>query len=163
GRGISAMVDTGQSLATEMAGLGIRAMAAVSAVLADPPLRERADRVDAALAGYAEAIGAALPSVRERQAVVHVVDEARKTAEQADGDRKSAEAEAARLETMAESERARLAAAEHAAQAEAESFGAALAAWRADERAVPFESAGELTTEAVVQLGALAREAARPH
>ena len=163
GRGIRAMVDTAQSLAAEMAGLGIRAMAAVSAVLADPPLREEADRVDAALAGYAEAIQAAGSSVRERQAAVHVVDEARKNAEQADGDRKSAEAEAARMETMAESERARLAAAERAAQAAAESFGTALAAWHADERAVPFESPGELTGETVAQLGALAREAARPH
>src|SRR5689334_10561380 len=83
GRDIRAMANTGQSLATEVAGLGIRAMATASAVLADPPLREAADWVDGALAGYAEAIQAALPSMRERQAVVHVVDEARRNADQA--------------------------------------------------------------------------------
>jgi uncharacterized protein (TIGR02680 family) len=163
GRDIRTMADTGQSLATEMAGLGIRAAAAVSAMLVDPPLLEEAGRVDVALAGYAEAIQAAGPSVGERQAAVQVVDEARKNAEKADGDRKSAEAEAARLETMAEAERARLAAAEQTARAAEESFGVALAAWHADQRGVPVETPCELTAETVGRLGALAREAARPH
>ena len=163
GRAIRTMADAGQSLTTDMAGLGIRATAAASTVLADPPLLEDAGRVDAALADYAESIQAAGPSVGERQAAVHVVDGARKDAEKADGDRKSAEAEAARLEAMAEAERARLSAAENAARAAEDSFGAALTSWHADERGIPFESPAGLTAEIVGQLGARAREATRPH
>jgi uncharacterized protein (TIGR02680 family) len=163
GRDIRTMADAGQSLATDMAGLGIRAAAAVSAALVNPPLLEEAARVDAALGDYAAAIQATGPSVGERHAAVQVVEEARKNAEKADGDRKSAEIEAARLETMAEAERARLAEAEQTARAAEESFGAELATWHADRRGVPFEIPGGLTAETVEQLGAAAREAARPY
>jgi uncharacterized protein (TIGR02680 family) len=159
---IAAMAGQGQSLAAEMTGLGIRAALAVSAVLLDPQLPDEAGGLDAALGGYVEAARAAWPPVGERQAAVRVVAEARQQAEQTDGARKSAEAEAARLEAIADTERQRLAVSQQAARAAEESFAAALAAWRADERGVPFEIPGELTAETVARPGVLAREAARP-
>jgi uncharacterized protein (TIGR02680 family) len=159
---IAAMAGEGQSLAAEMAGLGIRAPLAVSAMLVEPQLPEGVGELGAALAGYAEAARTARPPVGERRAAVQVVDAARQQAEQADSARKSAEAEAARLEAIVGTERQRLAVSEQAAQTAEESFGAALAAWRTDERGVPFEVSGELTAETVEHLGAVARQAARP-
>ena len=163
GRDITNVAEAGRALATDMAALGIRGPIAVSAALVDPRLPDNPAGLDAALAGYAEAIGAARPLVGERQAAVQVVDEAGRRAEQADSKRTSAEDEAARLEVMAEADRARLAESGRAARIAQESFDTGLAAWHADERGVPFGIPGELTAETIEQLGALAREAANPH
>ena len=162
-RDITNVAGAGRSLATEMAALRIGWSVTVSTALVDPRLPEDSAGLDAALAGYAETTGAARPRVGERQAAVQVVDEARRRAEKADSDRKSAEDEAGRLEAMAEADRARLAESEQAARIAEESFEAQLAAWHADERGVPFGIPGELTAETIEQLGAVAREAATPH
>jgi uncharacterized protein (TIGR02680 family) len=161
-RDISSLAAAGQALATETAALGVRAAMTVPAALVNPRLPEDATGLHAALAGCAETAGAARPLVGERLAAVRVVDEARQQAEKAEGERRSAEREAARLDGIAETERGRLAAAEQAAQAAEEAFAGALAAWRADERGVAFQVPGELTEETVEQLGALARQAAGP-
>ncbi len=161
-RAIGGLAVAGQSLASDVASLGLQAAVTVPAALVDPRLPEDAGGLDAALAGHGEAAGAARPMLGERQAAVLVVDEARRCAEQADEKRRAAEGEAARLEGIAETERSLLAEAERAARAEEEAFTSALGAWRADERAVAAPVPDELTTETVPQLGAVARAAAGP-
>lgn len=120
-----------------------------AAALVDPRLPDDAAGLDAALTGYAETIGAARPLVGERQAAVQVVDEAGRRAEKADSERSFAEDEAARLEAMAEADRARLAESGRAARIAQESFVTRLAAWHADDRGVPFGIPGELTAETI--------------
>jgi uncharacterized protein (TIGR02680 family) len=170
GHEISRLAEAGQSLANEMAALGLHVALTVPAVLAGSALPAEADGLraaltglDVALAGHADTAGAARPLVGQRQAAVQVVDEARRAAQQAEAERGAAEREAARLESIAETERARLALAKQAAQAAEERFVAALAVWRADERGVEVQVPGELGPETVQRIGALAREAARPH
>jgi uncharacterized protein (TIGR02680 family) len=177
-RDVRGLAVVGQSLATECTALGLHAAVTVPAALLDPqldpglvagldagldqPRPGDAAGLDAALAGYAETIGACLPLVGERQAAVRVVAEARHRAEQADADRNAAEREAARLEAIAQTERGRLAGAARTAAAQEESFTAALAAWRADERTVAVEIPDGITAETVQHIGALARAAAGP-
>jgi uncharacterized protein (TIGR02680 family) len=161
-RDIRGFATAGQSLASDVASVGLQAAMTVPAALVDPRLPGDAGGLDAAVAGHAEAIDAAGPVVGERQAAVRVVDEARRSVEQAEKERHAAEREAARLEDIAEAERGRLAEGERTARAEEQAFTTALAAWCADERAVTVEIPDELTAEALQQFGALAREAASP-
>jgi len=157
------LAAAGQSLASEVAELGLVAAMTVPAALMAALLPEDADRLDAAMAEHAEAVSAARPLVGERQAAVHVVEEARRGAELAEGERRVAEGEAARLEGIAETEGSRLAEAEQSAHAEEEAFTTALATWRTDERAILVDIPAELTADNLRRFGALAREAARPH
>ncbi|HYT27168.1 MAG TPA: hypothetical protein VEP73_11870, partial [Actinomycetota bacterium] len=160
-RDVTGLAASGQS-AAEFAALGLPALVIVPAVLLDPAMLDDMPVLDQALAGHARAAGAARPRVGERQAAVRVVEEARRGAERAESQRRSAEERAAELEGAAQDERVRLAAAERQARSAQESFEADLAAWRADDRAVPVEIPDELTEQAVQRLGGIAREAADP-
>jgi uncharacterized protein (TIGR02680 family) len=156
------VATAGQALATEAATVGMRASMVVPSVLVDPALPGQDQPLDVALGEHANAIDAARPLVGELLAAVRVVDEARRTTEQADGLRSAAEREAARLESIAEAERGRLADAQRAADTEEQTFAAALTEWRADDRAIAVEVPDELTADVVPRIGGLAREAARP-
>jgi uncharacterized protein (TIGR02680 family) len=181
---VRGLATNGQSVGSDGARLRLGAPLAVPSVLVDPvlpdrdepllpdpdepppdrddPPPDRDDPLDAALAEHAEVLEAARPLVGELQAAVQVVDESRRSAEHADAGRRAAEREAAKAEAEADTERGRLADAERAARVEEEAFRTALAAWRADERAVSLEPPDELSAESVVRVGPLAREAAGP-
>jgi uncharacterized protein (TIGR02680 family) len=157
-----AAAAAGQSTISAGSKHGLRSRVAVPSILIDPALPGSEDELDSTLLSYADELEATRSMVGELQAAVRIVDESRQEAEEADRARRDAEREEMRTESAVEAERARLAEAEQAANATEQAFAAALAAWRADERAVPLVLPDELDRNTVRQLASLARDGAGP-
>lgn len=152
------------SRAADLGRAGARVALPAPPALHDPRL-DRADDADAvvvALETHVAAVHAARPVLGELRAAVQVVEGARGELDTATVERERAEEHAAAAEQRAEEERGHLADARVGADRAEAAFTVAFEAWRADPRAVPFDSPAELSAETVPELGGLARAAAAP-
>ncbi|HEX8134379.1 MAG TPA: TIGR02680 family protein [Actinomycetes bacterium] len=157
-------VATAHRLSGEIARLQVPAPLPVPTVLIDLTL-DTADHATALIGGldqHTEASREARPAVGELLAAVQVVDDARGELVRAGAARGQAEREAAAAEQRAEEERGRQADAARQADRRSRDYGAALDAWRADSRAVPFELTAELSADTVPTIAGLARTGAEP-
>ena len=161
---VTGLVTAAHGHAAELGRCGAGTGLPVASALHDPVLSAAADAAAAldGLDGHVTAVAQARPALGERRAAVEVVAEARHALDRASTAREHAEHRAAEAEARAEEERGHRADAERAAGRAEAAFTAVLDAWRADERAVPFDPPEAPTADAIGGLAAAARAAADP-
>lgn len=122
-----------------------------------------AERLRAVLDEHAAAVTECRPAIGTARAAVQAVGEALTASEEADRERATAEDRVADAEQAVADSAAQLLGAEERADAAGSAFADALAAWRADDRAVPLDLPEELDAALLHELPGRARTAAQPH
>lgn len=160
---LTAAIRHAEHLASGLVDQRVGATVAVPPV-GDPP-REVADaqRLRAALNEHAVRVAACRPAIGTARAAVQAVGEALTASEQADQERATADERVAAAEQAVAESTGRLRAAEERAEAAESAFADALAAWQADDRAVPVDLPEELDAALLHDLPGRARTAAQPH